>query len=366
MNSKERVLAAIQHQKGDRLPIDFIARDEMIARLCDHFGVESGESLLQALQVDLRAVGPTIKTFASPFCYADPTVRVEWDGQSRQEVYYDLWGVGFVEKTALEGKYFDLLVHPLKDMHQLEDLEKYPFPSADLWDYECISRQIESQKEYFLWAHSRGVFEISWFMRGMENFLVDLLTNPAYAEYLMDRIMQYLMDRTLCILKAGGIGNIDCVEINDDVGGQTGLLISPALWRRFIKPRMAKMIQAYKQYDVLIRYHCCGGLREIIPDLIEIGVDILNPVQPLARGMNLRELKHEFGDRLTFNGGIDTQELLPHKTGKEYEAEVRDILQFMGENGGFIMAPSHALQVDVPLENVIRLYEWASCPYKQS
>ena len=356
MNSKERVVAAINHQQTDRLPIDFAAREETVRSLADHFKAADYYRLLDILKVDLWGVGPKIKHSASPICYADPTVAVARDPERNQDVYYDIWGVGFVEKHAQNGTYIDLLHSPLGNKSSLDDLTTYPFPTADMWDYGTIRAQAEQHRNYFVWAHSRGFFEISWFMRGMNNFLVDLMTSPEYAEQLMDRIAEYLTNRTVRILEAAGEGAIDCVEINDDVGSQNGLLISPELWRQYVKPRMKKMIDTFKAFGVFIRYHSCGGIRPIIQDLIEIGVDVLNPVQNLARGMDLRELKDTYGHELTFDGGIDTQELLPHRKGKEFEQEVRTVLRMMGKNGGYIMAPAHAIQVDVPLDNVLKLY----------
>jgi len=364
MNSKERVIAAINHQETDRLPIDFVARQEIVRALAEHFKTDF-YGLLDILKVDLWHVGPQFTHAASPICYADPTASVDTEPTHNQAVYYDIWGVGFVEKHAQTGTYVDLCYSPLEHKDTVADLREYPFPTADMWDYGSIRSQAQEHKNYFVWAHSRGFFEISWFMRGMNNFLVDMMANPEYAEFLMDRVAEYLTARTERILEEAGDGAIDCVEINDDVGSQNGLLISPEMWRQFIKPRMKKMIDKFKEHGVFIRYHSCGGIRPIIQDLIEIGVDILNPVQNLARGMDLRELKSAYGSELTFDGGIDTQEFLPHRRGMEFEEELRTTLRMMGENGGYIMAPAHAVQVDVPLENVLKLYEISALPYRQ-
>ncbi|MCX7019132.1 MAG: hypothetical protein NTY46_09125 [Candidatus Sumerlaeota bacterium] len=365
MNSKERVLTAIRREETDRLPIDFIARDEIISALNAHYGVTGGEDLLRCLNVDLRAIGPVIKQCVTPLGYADPTIRIERDPVTGEDVYYDIWGVGFAEKRAQGGCYFDLCHNPLRDAQTIDDLECYPFPDPDIWDYSTISAQAERHSDYAVWAHSRGFFEISWFMRGMDNFLPDLIDNREFTERLMDKIIGYLIGRTERILDVDRKGLIDFVEINDDVGGQNGMLISPRLWRELIKPRIGAMISRIKRHGKLIRYHSCGGVSDIIPDLIEIGVDILNPVQPMARGMELSGLKSRFGERITFDGGIDTQKLLPRKTGAALEEELRHILRMMGAGGGYIMAPSHALQVDVPLDNILMLYRMAAMPREQ-
>lgn len=365
MNAKERVRLAVAHRETDRLPINFMSRQEILQALMRHFGVNQHEALLEHLRVDLRGVGPAPRYRASHFQYADPTLRVAHDSKTGQDVYFDIWGVGFARKQALGAEYLDLFESPLTHRGILDDLKDYPFPTAELWDYSMIADQARRNRDYYIGVHSRGFFEISWFMRGMNNFLTDLVINSEYAETLMDRILEYLMDRTIRVLEQDRERLIDFVEINDDVGGQNGLLLSPALWRAFIKPRMQRMIDRFKQYEVKIRYHCCGGLREIIPDLIDIGVDILNPVQARARGMELAALKRDFGAQITFDGGIDTQELLPHRRGPAFEEEVRRILRAMGKQGGYIVGPSHAFQVDVPLDNVLKLYEIAAQPFER-
>ncbi len=195
-------------------------------------------------------------------------------------------------------------------------------------------------------------------MRGFDEFLLDLAIAPERAAAVMDRVQAYLMERTRRILEAGR-GLIDMIEYNDDVGGQNGLLISPAAWRQHLKPRMAEFIRLCKPYGVAVRYHSCGGIRPIIPDLIEIGVDVLNPVQTTARGMDAEGLKRDFGDRLSFNGGIDTQGLLPHATADEVRRETRRLIDTLGRDGGLILAPSHVYQADVPVENVVAVYEVA-------
>ena len=353
MTSKERVAGAIAHQQTDRVPIDFSARAEVRAKLADQLGLGERDSLEDRLGVDLRAVGPVFKNEAHPLRYADPTVEVTDDG-----VHRDIWGVGFRPNQTEAGFYMDLATSPLKELSSLRALDDHRWPTADLWDYAGLDDRAKASEGYWVWAHSRGIFEISWFIRGFDEFLTDLSIRPEWANALMDRVQSYLMERTRRILEAGR-GQIDMVEYNDDVGGQDGLLISPSMWREFLKPRMAAFIRMCKGYGVKIRYHTCGGVRPIIPDLIEIGVDVLTPVQTLAAGMEPEGLKRDFGDQITFHGGIDTQQLLPHSTSDEVRAETQRLIDTLGENGGYILAPSHVFQGDVPIENVIAVYESA-------
>lgn len=250
----------------------------------------------------------------------------------------------------------DLAESPLTGLQSEDELESYPWPSPDDWDFSPIPGQIENIQQYWVWAHSRGIFEISWFIRGFNEFMMDLAMNPCLANALMDKVQAFLMECTKRTLNAGG-GKIDMMEYNDDVAGQNGMLVSPGMWREFVKPRMANFIKMCREnYGVKIMYHCCGGLRPIIGDLIEIGVDVLNPVQPIAAGMELQALKRDFGSGITFNGGVDTQDLLPYATPDEVRREVRKIIDVVGKDGGYILAPSHVFQGDVPVDNILAMY----------
>jgi len=343
MTSKERIEAILAHRQPDRVGIDYAARPEATEKLVAALGI-TPDKLYETLGVDLRGAGPAIKEKASELCYADPTVEVTDDG-----IHKDIWGVGFRLNETEVGAYMDLAYNPLKELSDIRELDDYPWPTAELWDYSTIADQARLNTDYFIGAHSRGIFEISWFMRGFEGFMMDLATKPDQANAIMDHIQAYITDRTKRILDAGE-GMIDWVEYNDDVGGQDGMLISPAMWREFIKPRMADFIRICKGYGCRIRFHCCGGMRPIIDDLIEIGVDILNPLQTVARGMEPEALKRDFGDRLTFDGGVDTQDLLPHATVDEVRRETQRLIDVLGK---------HVFQGDVPVENIIAVYETA-------
>ena len=353
MNGKERVRAAIEHRQPDRVAVNYQARSEVTDRLRERLGLREGESLEERLGVDLRGVGPTFRLPVAPLRYADPTIAVTPEG-----IHKDIWGVGFRSNQTSTGFYMDLATNPLRDLRSLDELDGYPWPSADWWDYSTIAEQASARADYWVWAHSRGIFEISWFMRSFDQFMLDLAMRPEWAAAVMDHVQAYALERTRRILEAGR-GRIDMVEYNDDVGGQNGLLLSPAMWREQLKPRMAAFIRLCKGYGVKVRYHCCGGMRPILPDLIEIGVDVLNPVQTLAAGMEPAGLKRDFGDRLTFDGGIDTQKLLPYSSSAVVRTETKRMIDLLGKDGGYVLGPAHAFQADVPIENVVAVYETA-------
>ena len=195
-------------------------------------------------------------------------------------------------------------------------------------------------------------------MRGMEDFLTDLALNPDFACALMDHIADYLLERTRRILQAGRGGFVIC-EYNDDVASQRSLFISPGMWREHIKPRVARFCELIHSFGAKVRYHCCGSVYPIIPDLIEIGVEILHPVQPLATDMDPFRLKAEFGAQLCFHGAIDTQALLPNGSVQEVRRHVRKMIDVVGKDGGYILAGSHSIQADVPVENIIAMIEEA-------
>jgi len=354
LSSRERVRLAVEHQNPDRVPIDYAARGEVTDALQRRLKAKDHETLLKILGVDIRGVGPRfVGPAASELCYADPTVAVSADGMLR-----DIWGVGFKPNQTANGFYVDLADSPLQNAASEADLDRHLWPTPDLWDYTVLPGQIQAADAYWTWAHSRGIFEISWFLRGFENFLLDLAAEPEFAAAVMDRVQRYLFDRTRRILKAGR-GRVDMIEYNDDVGSQKGMLISPNLWRQFLKPRMAEFVRLCKNCGARVRYHSCGSIRPIITDLIEIGVDILNPVQTAAVDMDIFALKRDFGQKISFDGGIDTEHLLPQGTRDEVYKEVRRIIETVGQHGGYILAPSHVFQPDVPLENTLAVFEAA-------
>ena len=312
MTSKERVRATIAHKSVDRLALDFHAREEVYAAMQQRLGVTTNEAVERALGSDLRRVRPVHPGEVSQIRYADPTVRITADG-----LYRDIWGVGFRVSESGHGAYADVVDYPLRHAETLDDLKKHVFPRAEDLDYSTIADQARKHADKWVWFNARGIFEVSWFLRGFEEFLMDLASEPAKACFLLDAVLAYQKDRARRMLEAGR-GLIDMVEYNDDMGTQQNLFMSATMWREFIKPRMEDFIRTCKgEFGVKIRYHSCGAIRPIIGDLIEIGVDLLNPIQTLAAGMDPQELQREFGGRIVFNGGIDTQELLPRATPAE-------------------------------------------------
>jgi uroporphyrinogen decarboxylase len=351
MTHKERVLASVSHRTPDRVPIDYSAHPKLHEAVVRHLGLPPNADLGALLGVDLRGVGPGIRRQASPVCYADPTREVTDDG-----LLVDLWGVGFRVTSTPTGEYVDLAHSPLTGLTDEAELDTHEFMDPDDWDYSGVAAAARAQADYCVWAHSRGTFEISWFLRGLDGFLTDLALEPGRACGLMDRVQERLVERLTRVLDAGGEA-IHMVEYNDDVGGQGGLVMSPAMWREYLKPRIARVFDLIRSRGKVVRYHSCGSIRAIIPDLIDIGLQVLNPIQPLATAMDPLELKREFGHALTLHGGIDVQQLLPCGSVREVREHVARLRDVLAEDGGWIACSSHAMQPDTPPENVVALYE---------
>ncbi|MBN1436811.1 MAG: ribulose-phosphate 3-epimerase [Sedimentisphaerales bacterium] len=356
MTSRERVEAALAHEQPDRPPIDLRFAPELETALA--LAVKVNEKDLASWSgQDLVTVRPIFREPASDIRYADPTMEITKDG-----LFLDIYGVPFRRVETELQSYMELAGKPpLANCDSIAELDDYPWPSADMWDYSNIEpalAALEAENGPAAWGHSRGVFEIAHFLRGMDNFMMDLALRPDFACALMDHILEYLLAKAELILQAGE-GRFAFFEYNDDVASQRAMLISAEMWRELVKPRMGRMCDLIHSYGSKVKYHSCGSVYAIIPDLIDMGVDILNPVQPLAANMDPFALKAEFGDQLCLHGGIDIQELLPNASPDEVRKHVRRAIKELGKDGGYIIAGSHTLQADIPVENIIALVEEA-------
>jgi uroporphyrinogen decarboxylase len=208
------------------------------------------------------------------------------------------------------------------------------------------------------------VFEMAWNLVGLEAFLADMALGAAYVETVLDAVTEYSIAVGLELIRLGA----DVMLTGDDLGMETGPMISPRLWRRYLKPRLQRVFEAYRaaRPDVILAYHSCGSIRPFIPELIELGLDVLNPIQTTARDMDPGQIKAEYGDRLAFCGGIDQRQVMPQGSTDDVRAEARRRIRELGAGGGYVLAPTHDLQSDTPVENVLALFEaarrWGTYP----
>ena len=235
-------------------------------------------------------------------------------------------------------------------------LAKYQFPEPAVFINEkkrqAALDSCRDQPDSFLYAWAgRGIFERSWTIRGMENMLMDIVLEQDFYEELLDRITSLYLE----FIKVMGTMPMDAIAFGDDWGDQRGIIVGPERWRKIFKPRVAKMFESIHKQGMYTMNHCCGNVSEIIPDLIEIGLDVLESVQPEA--MNPYELKKKWGDKLTFWGGIGSQSIIPFGSPQAIQAEIKHLCQDMGRGGGYILAPSKGLQPDTPVENAMAMIE---------
>jgi uroporphyrinogen decarboxylase len=382
---RQRVLTALQHRQPDRLPVDFLATPEIWRRLQERLGVASQppgeedlidgawERILQHFAVDCRVI--SYDQFCRPPEGAlHPGARIDWwnalsrstpnrmwrqelpDGTSR-----DIWGhvIRIVHNPT--GAYEEYAVSPLAAAASVADLQQHPWPEPDWWDFSPLRgllARYDAQEEYHLRFRTGSVFEVAWQLRGMQDFLMDMVNQPEIPQYIMERLTDVYVENTRRVLELAG-DRLDMIYFYDDVATQQSLMISARMWRRMIKPLHQRIIDAAKAFGKPVMYHCDGALRPLIPELIDMGVDVLNPVQADAAGMDPQALKDEFGDRLSFHGGIDIIKTLPRGTTEDVKAEVAARARVLGRDGGYVLASSHHIQSDTPLENVFAMYDLA-------
>ena len=242
-------------------------------------------------------------------------------------------------------------ISPLRDIYDPDELKKFPLHrTKERHDFHALKENIRTAREggetVTVWCGR--LFEAAWPLRGYENMLADMLAEPQIAEYFLDAELDFNIATATAAAEAGA----DMICVGDDIGNQNCLTVSAELWRRMLKPRWAKIFAAARAVkpDIVVWFHSCGCIREIIPDLIEIGLDILNPIQPEC--MDIWEIHRQFKDVLSFDGGLGTQKVMPFGTPKDVEAAVKKLAETFGANGGLILAPSHVLEPEVPVDNV--------------
>lgn len=367
--SRNRVLTALSHRQPDRTPVDLLAVPSIWDKLMAHFNVHNREEVLRALQVDCRRV--SYDSYAIPPERVTAGGVVDWTDHpactTTERVYrlrkndrlMDIWGACRRLAENPFGVYEELAEYPLAKADSIADLAAYEWPSPDWFDFSGLSaeiKELDSAGEVHIRYRIGSLFETAWSLRGFEQTLIDLAESPDIPGYLMDRILDVHLANLDAAVRASG-GRLDMVYYYDDLASMENLLMSPAAYRRIIKPRQEKLLEAARSYNLPVMYHCDGSIIKLIPDLIDLGVTLLNPIQVNARDMSAASLKEKFGDRLSFHGGVDIVNLLPKGTVEDVRQGVKDLVNILGHDGGYILAPSHHLQGDTPLENVLAMYD---------
>ncbi len=350
MTSKERVLRAIDRELQDRTPVDFAGTADTVGKLEAHFDCSGYDSVLEHLGVDFRTVKPR---------YVGPELPRRADGS-----YRDVYGAWRRTVRFASGSYEEVVESPLAQAETVEEIRAFPMPRAEWFDFSDIAHQCEQYAQFAVLAGGtrndldiRGysTFQTPTYLRPMEQLFQDLYTRPQLAQALFERFADFFLAFYEQLFQAAR-GGIDLFVVLDDYGGQQGPLVSRELWREFVRPHLKPGIDLAKSFGARVMLHSCGSVRALIPEFLELGVEVLDPIQVQAAGMAPGELAEEFGERLSFHGSIDVQHTLPFGTPEDVRAEVAQRVATLGRNHGFILAPSHNIQPDTPVANVLALY----------
>lgn len=348
MTSKQRVMTAFAHQEVDRVPINYLSNTEIDHRLKEHFGLAhtDSEGLRQRLNVDFRQVGAR---YVGPKLHPDvPNMQVDEWGKHRRWVEH------------VSGGYWDYALWPLKDA-TLEQVEAFPLPSPDNYDYSRIAPATGEWGEYFVMVGGAGEGDIinqTSMLRTMEQVLVDLMLDDPAGMRLIDRVLDVKLEVLRRALTAAK-GRINGLWMGEDLGTQRGPIISLDLFRQQIRPRLERFVDLGKEFDCLVMVHSCGSSSWAFEDFIEMGVDVVDTLQPEAANMEPADLKRRFGGRLAFHGMISTAGPVATGTPAQVTESVRQTLEIMMPGGGYALAPTHQIQSNSPVENVLAMYEAA-------
>jgi len=339
MTPRERWQAVFERRKPDRLPMDYWGTEEATSALMRRLGCGSKEEALRKLHVDY--VVKIAPRYIGPRLAADE----------------DVFGRKFRDVDYGSGVYRECIHNPLAGFKSVEAIERgTTWPSPDWWDYGIIGGQIRGNEMYPIQGGGSEPFLIYKELRGDEQALIDFIENPEIAHYLLDKLFDLAYEDTRRMFEQVP-GQILLAYVAEDMGGQTDLLFSPAHIRKFLLPGMKRVIDLAHEAGAYVFHHNDGACRRIIPDMIGLGIDLLNPLQWRCAGMEREGLKRDFGDKIVFHGGMDNQQTLPFGSAEDVRGEVLDNIRILGAGGGYILAPCHNIQPNTPPENVVTMYE---------
>ena len=340
MTPRERWTAVLNREEPDRIPTDFWSTPEVLDRLMRDLGCRTEDDLWRMLHIDRAHV--VEGRYAGPEIPGGNIWRIKHQVQE--------YGEG-------QGTYEEVSISPLADMQEPEELEDFPWPSPDWYDFSSVRDDLQRLEE---WPVMGGHFEPFYLycgMRGLEKAFLDTVMSPAFLERALEKIFDFHYESNRRLFEAAGKdGGITYTYVAEDLGSQTGLLMSLPMIERLFIPRMKAMTDLAHAYGVRAFHHDDGACRPVLPRMAEIGIDILNPIQWRCPGMERDGLKKEFGDAFVFHGAVDNQHTLPFGTPEEVQKEVLENIRILGKGGGYIVAPCHNIQPNTPTENILALY----------
>jgi uroporphyrinogen decarboxylase len=342
MTARERVLAAVDRRQADRTPADYKAEPEVNRLMMQTLGITDYEALLRRLEVDVRRLEPR---------YVGPPYRTFEDG-----VFEDYWGIRSKHLKATHGSYDMHVRTPLWDARTLDDMAAHAWPTPDIFDYSVMRDQCARAEGFAVMYEGADLFTRPCILRNMENVLVDMIEHPEMAHFLFEKFTAFYVEDITRALEATR-GGFDIYCEWSDYGTQRALLISVPMFREFIAPYLKRLVDVCHASGVRFMAHSCGAIRPVIPELIALGIDVLDPIQVTAAGMDPAKLKRDFGEKLAFHGGVSTQTTLPFGTPDEVREAVRDRIATLGAGGGYILAATHDISADTPPANILAMYD---------
>lgn len=344
MTSKERVRAALSHQKPDRIPAAFEAVESVRQKLLLHYGFRDMDQLLEKFQIDIlpadpRYIGPELKSYRN---------------DKGQLVCQTFWGYECTRQETAVDTYWTTTYFPLNDVETVEDVDKVPFPDPDWFDYSAITEVCDQHPDKAIIIGHPGPFQMATFLIEMDRLFVLMVEEPETAQRIFDRMVEFELAYYERCLQAGG-GKVDILRPHDDYGTQISMLFSLEMWRQFFKENTKKLVELAHRYGAFYQQHSCGAVGPIIPELIECGVDSLEPLQKVV-GLEPETLAGKYAGRIAFHGGVDTQSVLPYGTPQQVREETEKYIRLLGGKGGYILMASQAFEGDVPVENIEALY----------
>lgn len=351
LSSRERVLLALDHQETDRVPISWgFGLQPPAQKPFDEYLAARGTDMQQVTEAftDIRGMGPP---------YVGPTLPTYSDGSRVDE-----WGILWRPQCYGPGEYHEIGHYPLGPVTRVSELANIQWPQVEWWDFAAFAEEIQTSRlpdAYAIRAGRANLFETATWMSGMEKILSDLVLNPQLVHAVMQRVTDFYVEFNRRLLQAAR-GRVHIVFTADDLGAQRGLLLSVPMIREFIMPYHRRINAVIHGFGARVMFHSDGAIMDIVPDLLDAGVDVLEALQFSADGMDPAVLKENHGDRLCFHGGISVQTTLPFGTVEDVKREVRERIEILGRDGGYILAPAHAIQAGTPPENVAAMLEEAA------
>ena len=357
------------HQQTDHVPLNYLGTSEINHALMQHFSIEEEQSspmpdyrrlLFDFVGSDSKSYNDLLNKLHIDF----RLIRPEYTGPNGKEfndpdMIEDIYGCTHKKVKYPTHTSYELFSSPLAEANNIKEVDVYPWwPQADWFDYSVIAGRCAERSQYALVAGKSDLMGAGAFLQGIENFLMGLVTDNPGTISILDHLTEFYLNFNRHVFESAK-GRLDIAWYGDDYGTQRGLLMGIPTWRKHMRPRLLKLIELAKSYDLKVMLHSCGSIRELIPDLIDVGIDIIDTLQPEAAGMEPGELKRCFGDKISFHGSISTAGVLANGSVEDVKKEVLERIQVMAPGGGFCLAPTHTIMPGTPIENVLAMYESA-------